>query len=76
VAGLTSNTFSMEWPPRSGRRQEFPEVDRAEWFAPEIAREKLLAAQAPLLEQLLALLGNRAPRQATEERAAAPLSLF
>ena len=49
---ITSNTFEMEWPPRSGRIQEFPEVDRAGWFTLDAAREKLLAAQVPLLERL------------------------
>jgi len=49
---LKSNTFSMEWPPRSGRRQEFPEVDRAEWFGLEAARRKILPGQTGLLEQL------------------------
>lgn len=52
-AGLASNTFTMEWPPRSGREQEFPEVDRAEWFDLEAAREKILPAQAELLDRLL-----------------------
>lgn len=52
----TSNTFSMEWPPRSGRQQQFPEVDRVAWFSPEVARAKLLTGQVPLLEQLLARL--------------------
>jgi predicted NUDIX family NTP pyrophosphohydrolase len=47
-----SNTFSMQWPPKSGRMQEFPEVDRAEWFGLEQAREKLNPAQVPLLEHL------------------------
>jgi predicted NUDIX family NTP pyrophosphohydrolase len=49
---ITSNTFEIEWPPRSGRRQSFPEVDRAGWFALDAAREKLLAAQVPLLDRL------------------------
>jgi predicted NUDIX family NTP pyrophosphohydrolase len=49
---VRSNTFEMEWPPRSGRRQEFPEVDRAEWFSVEQAREKLIPAQAALLDRL------------------------
>jgi predicted NUDIX family NTP pyrophosphohydrolase len=49
---ITSNTFSMEWPPRSGRMQEFPEVDRAGWFGLEEAREKLNPAQAELLVRL------------------------
>lgn len=52
-ATLDSNAFSMEWPPRSGRRQEFPEVDRAEWFDLEAAREKILPAQADFLDRLL-----------------------
>jgi predicted NUDIX family NTP pyrophosphohydrolase len=49
---ITSNTFTLEWPPRSGRTQEFPEVDRAAWFTLAAAREKILAAQAPLLDAL------------------------
>lgn len=49
---LKSNTFSMEWPPRSGRQQEFPEVDRAAWFGIEDARHKILKGQAPFLDQL------------------------
>jgi predicted NUDIX family NTP pyrophosphohydrolase len=52
---ITSNTFSMEWPPRSGRTSEFPEVDRAGWFDLETAREKLNPAQAELLVRLSAL---------------------
>lgn len=52
-ATLASNTFSIEWPPRSGTEQEFPEVDRAEWFDPETARKKILPAQAKLLDRLL-----------------------
>jgi predicted NUDIX family NTP pyrophosphohydrolase len=53
AAAVRSNTFTMEWPPRSGRRAEFPEIDRAEWFEPETAREKLIGAQAELLDRLL-----------------------
>ena len=52
-ATLESLTFSMEWPPRSGREREFPEVDRAEWFRPEAARQKILPAQAELIDRLL-----------------------
>jgi predicted NUDIX family NTP pyrophosphohydrolase len=52
VAGLRSVSFSMEWPPRSGRMQEFPEVDRADWFAFEDARRMILPSQLPLLERL------------------------
>lgn len=50
---LASNTFSMEWPPRSGSQQEFPEVDRAGWFDLASARKKILPAQAELLDRLL-----------------------
>jgi predicted NUDIX family NTP pyrophosphohydrolase len=50
---VNSNTFEMEWPPRSGRRQEFPEVDRAEWFDPETARAKINPAQSAFLDRLL-----------------------
>lgn len=52
-ATLAGNTFSMEWPPKSGNMQEFPEVDRAEWFDLETAREKILPAQAEFLDRLL-----------------------
>ena len=52
-AGLRSNTFEMEWPPRSGVEREFPEVDRAEWFGPDEAREKINPAQVALLDRLL-----------------------
>ena len=54
-AALTSNTFDVEWPPRSGRRQSFPEVDRAEWFDIELARTKMLSAQVEFLDRLLAI---------------------
>jgi predicted NUDIX family NTP pyrophosphohydrolase len=54
---IASNTFELEWPPRSGRTQQFPEVDRAGWFALEAAREKLNPAQAALLDRLRDLLG-------------------
>jgi predicted NUDIX family NTP pyrophosphohydrolase len=56
TATLKSNTFEMEWPPRSGSRREFPEVDRAEWFAPEVAKEKLIEAQATFVDRLLGRL--------------------
>ena len=57
-AALTSNTFDIEWPPRSGRRQSFPEVDRAEWFDVEFARTKMLSAQVELLDRLLTVAGQ------------------
>ena len=59
-ATLRSNTFSMEWPPRSGRMQEFPEVDRAEWFGPEAARIKILKGQRPVIDVLLQRLAGEA----------------
>jgi len=49
---LRSNEFELEWPPRSGRIQSFPEVDRVVWFSLPLAREKILAAQRPLLDRL------------------------
>jgi len=49
---IRSNTFSMEWPPRSGRQQEFPEVDRAAWFGIGEAKEKINKGQSPLIEEL------------------------
>nr|WP_296770992.1 NUDIX domain-containing protein [Rhodococcus sp. (in: high G+C Gram-positive bacteria)] len=53
VTGAVSNTFEMEWPPRSGKQQSFPEVDRIEWFSLDAARIKLLAAQVVLLDHLV-----------------------
>ena len=50
--GLVSNRFDLEWPPRSGRMQSFPEVDRVAWFGPEEARRKLIAGQAPFVDAL------------------------
>lgn len=53
---VASNLFELVWPPRSGRVQQFPEIDRAAWFTPEQARQKILPAQWPLIERLLTLL--------------------
>jgi len=58
AAAVKSNTFSMEWPPRSGKTQEFPEIDRAGWFRIDEARRKILKSQLDLLEQL-ELLASR-----------------
>ena len=52
-ADLRSNTFAMEWPPRSGVQREFPEVDRAEWLDPETARRKINPAQVAFIDRLL-----------------------
>ena len=48
-----SNTFPLEWPPRSGRIQQVPEIDRAAWFGVDLAREKLVKGQVPVLDRLL-----------------------
>jgi predicted NUDIX family NTP pyrophosphohydrolase len=56
---LRSNVFEMEWPPRSGRVQSFPEVDRGEWFSVDEARRKILKSQEPLLDMLLALVRRK-----------------
>jgi predicted NUDIX family NTP pyrophosphohydrolase len=53
AAACRSNTFELEWPPRSGRLQSFPEVDRAAWFDVDTARTKLIAAQAAFLDRLV-----------------------
>ena len=52
VERISSNTFEIEWPPRSGRRQSFPEVDRAAWFSPDEARQKINAGQRPFIDRL------------------------
>jgi predicted NUDIX family NTP pyrophosphohydrolase len=57
-ATLVSNTFEIEWPPRSGRKHSFPEVDRAEWFLPDDARKKILAAQRPFIDRLERMLAS------------------
>jgi predicted NUDIX family NTP pyrophosphohydrolase len=54
-----SNTFALEWPPRSGRMQEFPEIDRSAWFPVDVAREKLVKGQVPFLDRLVASLDLR-----------------
>ncbi len=55
---IVSNSFNMEWPPRSGRRQTFPEVDRAAWFDLEEARRRILASQLPILDRLTEALAR------------------
>ena len=57
VTEITSNTVEVQWPPRSGKMLEIPEVDRAEWFAVPVAREKINPAQAELLDRLGEILG-------------------
>jgi predicted NUDIX family NTP pyrophosphohydrolase len=53
VSLLRSNTFELEWPPRSGRVATFPEIDKAEWMTLETARKKILPSQVPLLDRLV-----------------------
>jgi predicted NUDIX family NTP pyrophosphohydrolase len=56
---LKSNLFEMEWPPKSGRKQSFPEVDRAQWFSPADARQKILKGQSEFITRLLETIGSR-----------------
>ena len=57
ASAIRSNTFSMMWPPRSGKMQDFPEVDRAAWFGLDEARVKINAAQVALIDELATKLG-------------------
>ena len=57
LTDLKSNTFEMEWPPRSGRRASFPEVDGAAWFAPAVALWKAHKGQRPIIREAAARLG-------------------
>jgi len=59
AAGCVSNTFELEWPPRSGQWQSFPEVDRAEWFDTDTARTKLVKGQLVFLDRLLSRVAAR-----------------
>ncbi|MEX2261921.1 MAG: NUDIX domain-containing protein [Bryobacteraceae bacterium] len=56
---VRSNMFSMEWPPKSGKMREFPEIDRGEWFSIEVARTKILKGQMGFLDELASKLGYR-----------------
>jgi predicted NUDIX family NTP pyrophosphohydrolase len=58
AAAVKSNLFAIEWPPRSGKTVEFPEIDRAGWFSPEEAMRKILPGQKPILEHALRQLGE------------------
>jgi predicted NUDIX family NTP pyrophosphohydrolase len=57
ASAVRSNSFEMEWPPRSGRVQSFPEIDRAEWFDLDPARQKIIPGQVPFLDRLASLVG-------------------
>ncbi len=67
ASSIKSNLFSLEWPPRSGVTQQFPEVDRAAWFAPDIARRKILKGQTRFIDQLERKLGAGHTRVAAPE---------
>jgi predicted NUDIX family NTP pyrophosphohydrolase len=73
ASAITSNSFEVEWPPRSGKKQAFPEVDRAAWFSGPVALRKIAPGQVPLLVQLLEGLGEPIPpvppRAETRKRA-------
>jgi predicted NUDIX family NTP pyrophosphohydrolase len=56
---VKSNTFEIEWPPKSGKKQSFPEIDRGGWFNADEASEKIIAAQAPLIDELTEILFSR-----------------
>jgi predicted NUDIX family NTP pyrophosphohydrolase len=59
VNAIKPGTFEMEWPPKSGRKQSFPEIDRAAWFSPDEAKVKILPAQRDLIERLIGLIESR-----------------
>jgi predicted NUDIX family NTP pyrophosphohydrolase len=61
VAELKSNTFELEWPPKSGRTRQFPEVDRAEWFSLDDARRKIVPGQVGFIDRLVARVGYAGP---------------
>jgi len=63
VQKLKSNTFELEWPPNSGNKQNFPEVDRAEWFDPSEARRRILPGQSAFIDRLVARIGFEKPLQ-------------
>ncbi len=59
LAAFASNTFEMEWPPQSGRRRSFPEIDRIEYFSVPTAMTKIIVYQRPLVVELQTLIGDR-----------------
>jgi predicted NUDIX family NTP pyrophosphohydrolase len=86
-SGIKSNTFSMEWPPRSGKMQEFPEVDKAEWFSVSDAKQKINANQGGLIQELMLKLnisevteqdgqGKSKPKENTDKEDDSQQSLF
>jgi predicted NUDIX family NTP pyrophosphohydrolase len=69
-AAAVSNQFEMEWPPRSGRRQAYPEIDRVAWFDPDEARGRLKPAQIPFVDRLVETIGEPARTPWTQPEAA------
>jgi predicted NUDIX family NTP pyrophosphohydrolase len=65
VHAILSNTFEIEWPPKGGKMQSFPEIDRAEWFDLPVAHAKILDGQRPLLDRLAELVGEPGARPAS-----------
>jgi predicted NUDIX family NTP pyrophosphohydrolase len=63
---IRSNTFELEWPPKSGRKQEFPEIDRADFFDLSTARRKILPAELPLLDRFVVVIGGHKKAQKTK----------
>jgi predicted NUDIX family NTP pyrophosphohydrolase len=57
-ASINSNTFEIEWPPKSSRKATFPEVDRAAWFSPDDARARILPSQSPFIARLMEMIGG------------------
>jgi predicted NUDIX family NTP pyrophosphohydrolase len=74
-AALRCNAFEIEWPPRSGRVQSFPEIDRVAWFGLDEARRRMLPAQAVFLDRLLALLQERSTGSASQDQNAPPKNI-
>jgi predicted NUDIX family NTP pyrophosphohydrolase len=68
LQNFSSNTFELEWPPRSGSRQSFPEIDRVDWFGPKLAMEKIIGYQRPLLRELNEKLGADEAAMAARRR--------
>jgi predicted NUDIX family NTP pyrophosphohydrolase len=64
IQSIKSNSFEIEWPPRSGKMQAFPEIDRAEWFDLPSAHAKILESQRPFLDRLAQRLGQPAASRA------------
>jgi predicted NUDIX family NTP pyrophosphohydrolase len=68
AATARSNTFVMEWPPRSGQQQEFAEIDRVAWFEPDEARRRLKPTQVPFVDRLAAILGGSGSGDASDPK--------